>query len=280
MKKSLKFQFISLFTSRNFNIILMLSIVFALAPTLFYGIKFHSADINTIPAAYSFFLGSGYIGIFNKIYYVLMPLIVVIPFADSYYTDCKNHTIYGILSKCTLKQYYYSKLICVFSSGVIVILIPLLINFLLNLAVFPVNSTVEYLNGFGQIQNQLYTVYPKEFLPIFFYHLFCTNQYLYELVYLLIASLFGGLLAAIIFQISFFYKGNKILLNCLLFIINNLLSIISATLPINLNLQSYIYAGYTAGGQSYLGFAIILIICLACVLITIPINLKRLKNIL
>jgi len=280
MKKSLKFQFISLFASRNFNIILMLSIVFALVPTLFYGIKFHSADINTIPAAYSFFLGSGYIGIFNKIYYVLMPLIVVIPFADSYYTDCNNHTIYGILSKCTLKQYYYSKLICVFSSGVIVILIPLLINFLLNLAVFPVNSTVEYLNGFGQIQNQLYTVYPKEFLPIFFYHLFCTNQYLYELVYLLIASLFGGLLAAIIFQISFFYKGNKILLNCLLFIINNLLSIISATLPINLNLQSYIYAGYTAGGQSYLGFAIILIICLACVLITIPINLKRLKNIL
>ena len=126
MKKSLKFQFISLFTSRNFNIILMLSIVFALVPTLFYGIKFHSVDINTIPAAYSFFLGSGYIGIFNKIYYVLMPLIVVIPFADSYYTDCKNHTIYGILSKCTLKQYYYSKLICVFSSGVIVILIPLL----------------------------------------------------------------------------------------------------------------------------------------------------------
>ena len=72
----------------------------------------------------------------------------------------------------------------------------------------------------------------------------------------------------------------RVLLNCLLFIINNLLSIISATLPINLNLQSYIYAGYTAGGQSYLGFAIILIICLACVLITIPINLKRLKNIL
>ena len=192
------------------------------------------------------------------------------------YDYLKMHTIYGILSKCTLKQYYYSKLICVFSSGVIVILIPLLINFLLNLAVFPVNSTVEYLNGFGQIQNQLYTVYPKEFLPIFFYHLFCTNQYLYELVYLLIASLFGGLLAAQ-YSKSLSFTKKKILLNCLLFIINNLLSIISATLPINLNLQSYIYAGYTAGGQSYLGFAIILIICLACVLITIPINLKRLK---
>lgn len=280
MKKSLKFQFLSLLTSRNFNIILMLSIVFSLIPTLVYGIKFHNADINTVPAAYSFFLGSGYVDIFNKIYYVLMPLIVVIPFADSYYTDRENHTIYAILSKCTLNQYYYSKLICVFSSGVIVIMIPLLINFLLNLSVFPFNSTVEFLNGFGQIQNQLYTVYPEEFLPIFFYHLFCTNQYLYELVYLLIASLFGGLLAAIVFQISFFYKGNKILLNCLLFIINNLLSIVSARLPINLNLQSYIYAGYTGNGQSYLGFAIILIICLACIILTIPINIKRLKNIL
>ena len=280
MKKSLKFQFISLFTSRNFNIILILSIVFALAPTLYYGAKFHGADMNTIPAAYSFFLGSGYLDIFNKIYYVLMPLIVVIPFADSYYTDREKHTIYAILSKCTLNQYYYSKLICVFSSGVIVISIPLLINFFVNLAVFPVHSTVEYLNGFGQIQNQLYTVYPKDFLPIFFHHLFCTNQYLYEIVYLLIASLFGGLLASIVFQISFFYKGNKILLNCLLFIINNLLSIVSGVLPINLNLQNYIYAGYAGSGQTYLGFAIIIIICLGCVLLTIPINMKRLKNIL
>lgn len=280
MKKGLKFQFTSLLTSRNFNLMMVLSIVFAIAPTLFYGIKFHNADINTIPAAYSFFIGSGYVEMFNKIYYVLMPLIVVIPFADTYYTERENHTIYAILSKCTLRQYYFSKLICVFSSGVMIIMIPLLINFLLNTAVFPVHSTVEYLNGFGQIQNQLYTVYPEEFLPIFFYHLFCTNQYLYELAYLLIASFFGGLLATITFQVSFFYKGNKILLNCLLFIIVNLLSIISTELPINLNLQNYIYAGYMGYGQSYLGFAIILITCLACVLLTIPINIKRLKNIL
>lgn len=280
MKKGLKFQFTSLLTSRNFNLMMVLSIVFAIAPTLFYGIKFHNADINTIPAAYSFFIGSGYVEMFNKIYYVLMPLIVVIPFADTYYTERENHTIYAILSKCTLRQYYFSKLICVFSSGVMIIMIPLLINFLLNTAVFPVHSTVEYLNGFGQIQNQLYTVYPEEFLPIFFYHLFCTNQYLYELAYLLIASFFGGLLATIAFQISFFYKGNKILLNCLLFIIVNLLSIISTELPINLNLQNYIYAGYMGYGQSYLGFAIILITCLVCVFLTIPINIKRLKNIL
>lgn len=280
MKKSLKFQFKSLFSSRNFNAIMILSVVFAVVPTIVYGLKFHNADINTVPAAYSFFLGSGYVDIFNRIYYVLMPLIVVIPFADSYYTDRENNTIYAILSKSTLKQYYYSKLICVFVSGVIIILIPLMINYLLNFAVFPRESTVEYLNGFGQIQNQLYTAYPDEFLPIFFYHLFCTNQYLYELVYLLISSAFGGLFAVIAFQISFVYKGNKLLLNCLIFIICNLLSIISSVLPINLNLQNYIFAGYAGGGQSYLGFVIILVTCLVCSFLTIPLSIKRLKNVL
>lgn len=280
MNKSLKFQLISLLTSRNFNIIMILSIVFALAPTIVNGIIFHNADINTVPAAYSFFLGSGYVGIFNKIYFILMPLIVVIPFADSYYAERENHTIYAILSKCSIKHYYYSKFICVFLSGVSVVLVPLLINFSINLLVFPLNSTVEYLNGFGQIQNQLYKVYPEEFLPIFFYHLFCTNQYLYELVYLIIASMFGGLLATIVFQISFFYSGNKLFLNCLLFVITNLLSIITAMLPINLNLQSYIFAGYVGSNQSYLGFVIILCICLCCAVLPIPVNIKRLKNII
>lgn len=280
MKKSLKFQFDLLLASHNFNLIMIICIVFAFIPTIFYGIKFHNADINTIPAAYSFFLGSRYIGIFNKIYYMLMPLFVVIPFADSYFTDRENHTIFVLLSKSTLKQYYFSKLTCVFISGEVIVFIPLFVSFLLNMVVFPTNSTVEFLNGFGQIQNQLYTVYPADFLPIFFYHLFCTNQYLYELMYLLIASLFGGLLATIVFQISFFFKGNKILLNCLLFIVCNLLSIVLSVSKINLGLQYYIYAGYTGCGQSYIGFVIILISCLICAFLPIPICIKRLKNIL
>lgn len=280
MKKNLKFQLISLLTSRNFNIVMILSVVFALVPTVVYGVKFYGADINTVPAAYSFFLGSGYISIFNRIFYILLPLTAVIPFADSYYSERENYTVCAILPRCSVKHYYYSKLICVFLSGFIVCAVPLLINFIMNLFVFPQNSTVEYLNGFGQIQNQLYTVYPKEYLPIFFYHLFCTNQYLYELAYLIVASFFAGLFAVIVFQISFFYSGNKLFLNCILFVVLNLLSVIAGILPVNLNLQDYIFAGYVGNNQSYLGFFIIFFVCLCCAVLPIPVNIKRLKNIL
>lgn len=280
MKKSLKFQFATMLASRNFNIIMILSIALAIAPELFYGIKFHNADINTVPAAYSFYLGSDYTGIINRIYYVLMPLLAVIPFADSYFTDCENNTIYAVLSRCGKSQYYFGKLICVFVSGIIITAVPLLINFVINLFIFPLNSTVEFLNGFGQIQNQLYTAYPEDYFPIFFYRLFCTNQYLYELAYLPIAAVFGGLLAAIAFQISFFFKGNKLLLNCILFIIVNLLSIVPASLPINLNLQDYLCAGRIGVNQSYLGFGILWLLCIACAVLPIPVNIKRLKNIL
>lgn len=280
MKRSFKFQFQALVTSRNFNLVMILNAIFAVIPVIFYSIKFYGADINTVPAAYSFYIGSGYIEIFNKIYYVLMPLIAVAAFADSYYTDCENHTIYAVLSKCTLKHYYFGKLICVFISGFIVIIIPLLINFMLNLAVFPITSTVEFLNGFGQIQNQLYTSYPKDLLPIFFYRLFCTNQYLYELVYLLISSVFGGIFAVMTYQISFVFKGNRILLNCLLFIIINLLSVVLGKLPVNINLQSYIFAGYVGSGQSYFGLLIIISASILFIAAFIPIDIKRMKNIL
>ncbi len=129
MKNSLKFQLKSLITSKNFNIILILSVILTLIPTVVYAVQFHNADINTVPAAYSFFIGSGYVNIFNSIYYILMPLIVALPFADSYYTDRERKTIYAILSKCNARHYYFGKLVCVFLSGFIIISIPLLIKF-------------------------------------------------------------------------------------------------------------------------------------------------------
>lgn len=38
-------------------------------------------------------IGSDYTGIINRIYYVLMPLLAVISFADSYFTDCENNKL-------------------------------------------------------------------------------------------------------------------------------------------------------------------------------------------
>ncbi|HIZ11218.1 MAG TPA: hypothetical protein IAA41_03880 [Candidatus Eubacterium faecavium] len=279
MKNSLKFQLRSLLSSRSFNIVFIISVVFAVIPTVFYGITFYGADINSVPAAYSFFIGSTYISEFNRIYYIIFPLIVAVPFADSYYTDLKSKTIYAVLSKCSIKNYYYGKLICVFFSGFIIIALPMLINFLLNLAVFPTDSTVEFLYGFGQIQNQLF-ISAEDSDPILFYKLFCTNQYLYELAFLFTSAFFGGLLACAVYQLSFFWRASRILLNCILFIIVNLLSLVSNYLPVNMNLSSYIFAGNIWSSPSYAGFALTISLCAAAAVLPAPFVMKRMNNIL
>lgn len=279
MKNSLRFQFRALFRSRSFNIIMIISMLLAVLPTVFYGITFYGADINTVPPAYSFFIGSTYISEFNRIYYIVFPLIVAVPFADSYYADLKNKTIYAILSKCIAIHYYYAKLICVFVSGFIITALPMLVNFLLNLAVFPADSTVEFLHGFGQIQNQLF-MESEYSSTILFYNLFCKNQYLYELAFLFASSVFGGLLADIVYQLSFFWNASRILLNCILFIIMNLLSLVVDYLPVNMNLSSYIFAGNIWSSPSYAGLSIIIILCIAFAFLPAPFALKRMKNIL
>lgn len=258
---------------------MIIGVIFAAGAPVFYSIRFYGADINAVPAAYSFFIGSSYCGIFSRIYYTIFPLMAAVPFADSYYTDLKSNAIYAVLSKCSAKSYYFGKLICVFFSGFLIAAVPLLVNFLLNFAAFPVDSTVEFLNGFGQIQNQLFRS-AEDSGDIFFYSLFCTNQYLYELAHLLLAAFFSGLLACVCYQLSFFWHSSRILLNCLPFIAVNLLALVLGRAPLNIDLYTYIFAGSRWAGASYEGFALITCLCLAFALLPAPFALKRMKNIL
>ncbi|MCD7872761.1 MAG: hypothetical protein LUG21_05615, partial [Clostridiales bacterium] len=171
MKQSIKIQMKLLLISKNYNIVLILVFLFSLAPTLLYSIKFWGADINSVPPAYSLFIGSAYTSYFNQIFYVVFPIIAVLPFADSYYRDKKSGILFSVLPKTGINNYYFGKLFAVLFSGFSVVFIPMIISYLINLAVFPINSDVEFINGFGPIQNQLYTAYPDD-VEIIFSNLF------------------------------------------------------------------------------------------------------------
>lgn len=283
MKNSLNFQLKTMLNSKGFNISILIMCIYAVAVPIFYAVQFTNHDINEVPAAYSFFIGSSLCEIPNRIFYTLTPLMVAFPFADSYFTDSQNKTIYSVLSRCSKNNYYYGKLICVYISGFLVVFIPLIMNYLINFAIFPVDSTVEFYKGFGQIQNQLYLQrYLDNGGSIFFKHLFFTNQYLYEIVYLFIASFFAGLFSVIIFQFSFFYKGNRIMLNSLFFIVFNVVDLALGVLrvPWGITLDYYISSGQSYGYQNYIVFFILLTVCIIAAFAPIPLAKRKLNEII
>lgn len=151
-------------------------------------------------------------GVFNKwiggqsftmqpfLYYLLLPILVTIPFADSFFTDKKSCYIDNIFIRTNKKNYYFSKLIAVFFSAGIVILIPLLINLMLTAMILP--SINPQISGgtFPIVANSMWA------------ELFYTHPYIYVFGYLLIDFIFAGLIASISLVVSFWAEHRFIVL--------------------------------------------------------------------
>lgn len=279
MKESLKIQLRLMITSKRFNLSMLFCVVLAALSVVYYGVHFYGADINEVPAVYSLLVLNGTDGLIARIYYTLFPLLVVLPFADSFFTDRSNHTVYAVLARCSRKHYYNSKLITVGLSGVSAVLVLLVTNFLLCWIAFPDTAYVEFFLGFGKNQNQLFSIYPDYEYPILFDSLLCKNQYLYVLVFLLLQCFFGGLIAIIVFQLSFFFTKNRLLLNCSFFILLNVLEYIP-THGAAFKLSDYFFSDVLFGNQTYWMLAVLMLVFLLAAFLPVPWAKKRLDELL
>ncbi|MFR5875925.1 MAG: hypothetical protein ACLUFN_05495 [Eubacterium sp.] len=280
MKDSLKFQLNLLFKSKMFNICLIVYTVLALIPTVYCAAEYFGSDALEVPPAYSIFAGGTDLGMITSVYYFLLPLLVSLPFADSCYTDRKNNTIYPVLTKAGINNYYYSKMITVFISGVLVILIPLLIQFFINFAVFPFHSTKEGVYGFGENQTNYYWNLYEDNNFIMFKDLFYSGRHsLYVFMFLLIQALTGGLLAVITYQLSFFFNSVRIVMLSITFIANYLVDLIPVPYY-DFSLSSYIIPfNYFASIRVWT--LLVLVLCYAlAIILPIPYAKRRLGELI
>lgn len=207
---------------------------------------------------------------------ILYPFLIVLPFATSYVEDCKNQLLPVYFSRCSKKNYYISKLIACFLGTALVIAVPFFLNLLLCNIFLPHNNNTwigeyqlenYYRNLLGT--NHLYSVkYPKmPLLKIFLY-----SPFLYNLVYLLIFSLFSGLLGSFVLSISFWLKKNKLVLFLPVFVIMRLLQVYDSyhfsnalsneeIVYTNCNLLDYVVPTFLSGHNPfYIGIVILVIL--------------------
>jgi hypothetical protein len=143
---------------------------------------------------FSSWLGGNSYNMQAFLYYLLIPILATIPFADSFFLDKKKGFIKNVLIRTNRSNYYISKFIVTFIVGGCAVLLPLLLNFgvasLLLPSMLPQpTSGFDFLNASSMWSN-----------------LYFSHPFIYVFSYMTIDFVFSGVVATIALAISFYVE--------------------------------------------------------------------------
>lgn len=234
----------------------------------------HSVDDNFLfgnhPAARDMFL-------------FFLPVACAVAFADSTIEEKNSGLLPAVLMRQTKTQYYFSKMLACMVAAVLVVAVPLLINFALNAIIYPTpfeseiwpDGRVAGQRAFYEIGNDLWMNMPLKSLYI-------QNIYLYILAYIGMAGLYAGVGAAFSYAMSYFFKY-RVLVLLPFFLLQQILSLFSSFTrerwDFTLDISSFLRTAY---GASFVHHSVFFIILACMVLITaflVPFGLRKLRNV-
>ena len=204
MKQMLKIEIQRAFSGAAFKVSLIIGclistlqfmnvgIKHAMDPMKFYfynGLDFPYTIVNTWMGAVS--------DAYYEVYIGILPLLVVIPYASSYYIDRKLGIINNYYIRTKRINYLIAKLVAVFLSGGVIAVLPLFINLVSTSAILP---TLVWPGGSEINANAMWS------------DIYYSNIYLYYLLYFILEFICGGLLATIPLMISLWINNTFVLL--------------------------------------------------------------------
>ena len=270
MRKEIRFQITNAFHSTGFLRVCVLSLSFSVLCFLICCILDFRADILSVQAAYMQFFPNRFAEA-RLIVGIIMPLLACCAYSDSYLSDLNNHYFPVCATRMNAKKYYFSKLIAVFFCGAFVLFLPQIVNYLLCMIAFPLESTNLYTNEL--MQSELYTI---ELKYAMFRRLYIFSPYLYYLLYIFISSVFSGLIAVIGYQLSFFIK-NKIFVMSFAFVFINMFSIFCEFYGVRSDVLKCLF-GLEMPCPSYLQFVLTAAIYVFAATAPIPFALKKVRD--
>lgn len=248
-----------LFTRLEFKLILLISIFIVCGNFISMCIRFYGRDIIDVFQASDFFIGRNQSSIFNSIFYIfLFPLISAFSYSDVFLIEKSNNLYNYYITRTNKLKYFVSKIFVVLSSGMIVILIPLLISYLLSYIAAPIYNSIDFTNVPSDYYQPI-TDY------IMFPNIYVNNPYLHNLIFIIIPCIFGMLFALLAFSISTLRKTNKLFILIIPTILMLIESFILGVLRLdNYSLVRYLYSGANIRGYSsnilFVNFFILLIL--------------------
>lgn len=187
--KVVKFELKRAFHSRLFLVSLIIGLIICIADLLTFASVWEKevGDARLILA----WIGVNGRFAYNRIFYVLLPVLACLPYGGSYYTDMSSGYEKNICIKTSRSTYMLAKGLAVFSSAFVGVALPLLVNLFLCAGLYP-NYYPEKLTflSAGILDNGLFPV---------LYHRY---PHFYCLVFIFIDGVFGGLMGLLSLCVS------------------------------------------------------------------------------
>lgn len=155
----------------------------------------------------------------NKVYHiymVLIPFLLVLPFAMSFIDDNKSLILPVMQIRSGIRVYYVSKGITCFIGGFIAFFMPLLINLFLNHFTFP-DSGLTFIGDLYDVNFDwrttgvmlaIETKWPR----MWFLRLFLASQEGYVLLFCILFSAIMGIWGTFVYVLSFVLNKSKLIL--------------------------------------------------------------------
>lgn len=273
-----KFQMRLLCSRREFNFTLLFTILLCMSIFILDCCTYFGKDISQVISADQLFIGRA-TSKYSFIFRLLVPLVITIPFADSYFCERENNILSIILIRHKNRTtFYYSKLITVFFSAVSVVLIPQVLHQILLFFAFPTESIIDYSN-WSTDQSSYYSHNKQILLE----KIFVENPYLYNFIFSVSLSIILGFIAVLLFNISFFVKKTRLLILTLPIVVVNLLEIISVPLlemGLNISIMDYLFSyDLSPGKQNKIIILIVAFIIISNMILSLVIK-KKLRDVI
>lgn len=141
---------------------------------------------------------------FTTALFYVIPLLVVLPFADTWIDEEKMRDI--VFTRTKKSQFFISKYVLSFLSGFLVLFIPLMIAYIAEILALDFNDNVLNILAYA-IPDHCYNGMLSNYA---FYELYAQHPYIYIIMFNFFISMFGGLYAISAFSISLI-TNNKVL---------------------------------------------------------------------
>ncbi len=150
---------------------------------------------------YQKWIGAELVSLASTLFFTLLPICTVLPYATSFHQERKAGYLRVIIPQCGRKPYFLAKILAVFLTGNVVVIFPMIVNFLAVSAFIPI--TAPQVN---------YIFYNYVLFGDLWANLFFNQPLLYVGLYILLDGIFGGLLALFAFSLSFLIHNRVVIL--------------------------------------------------------------------
>lgn len=266
----LKLHFLRLLMRKELWIAFSAMLLFVTVSFIETCVNFYGFDLGALPSAALAWIGNFEllrVKVFGIAIYFFIFLIAGAAYSDSHVVACRTGVVDHVVLRCGRRIYVSTLTIVTFISGVLVLLVPLAISQALALIVFPVEGApFGFSTWFGSSVTDISSAWHQASSALFS-SLRLAHPYLYNLLFIVYLSLWGGIMSLSSLAISF-VVGKRRLLVLGLPTLCYLMSMF--VLPQPLRLAHYLYPCVIVSGLSPILFAVapcvVFAVCLAVII--------------